>query len=101
MPTYYPDTCFCHAIYTIVEDDMVGELVEPCQYHTNFQEALDFNRLKNLSIGSIQEIIDMTDKTIEWTSENNQITLTLFGFSESDLENVYALGLSVNIIEGS
>lgn len=100
MPTWYSDVCNCHSIYTIVNDEMIGELVEPCSFHKNFQETLNTNRLKNTSINTIQELIDMTDKSISFSFDNGELTLHLFNFTESDIEIINQLNLAVNISEG-
>lgn len=101
MLTWQSDLCFCKSNYRIENDDMVGELTEPCAYHTTFENTLVDNRLKNTSINAIQEIIDMTDKSINFSFdyETGQITLHLHNFTEEDITNVSNLGLLVNIVE--
>ena len=100
MPTWYSDVCNCHSIYTIVNDEMIGELVEPCSFHKNFQETLNTNRLKNTSINTIQELVDMTEKYITFDFSSGELKLTLYGFTESDMEIINQLNLAVNISEG-
>ena len=101
MPFWTSDLCSCKSEYHIENDDMVGELTVPCTYHTEFENTLADNRLKNTSYNAIQEIVDMTDKSINFSFdfESGQITLHLHNFTETDLNNVNNLGLAVNIVE--
>jgi len=99
MPTYRPDTCSCVSIYTIVNEEMIGELTESCGLHANFDSMIAFNRLKNNSINAISDLFDMTDKQIDWSVEGDQINLTLYNFSPAEMEIVFALNLNTNIIE--
>jgi len=97
MPTWTSDVCGCKSVYSLVEDEMVGDLIEPCQYHSNFQDALNTNRLKNESINTINELFDMTDKEVGFSFNNGELSLTLYNFSELDIEYINQLNLNINI----
>lgn len=105
MPSWTSDLCGCKSIfYMNNETETIGELISPCPYHSNFNDCLNDNKYKNTIINNISEIIDMTDKEIYATIDNEGININLINFSENDLENVYALNytnVNYNIIESN
>jgi len=94
------DVCNCRCNYEIVDDIVTGTIIEPCQYHTTFEDTLNTNRLKNESINAISELFDMTEKEIGFSFNNGELSLTLYNFNPSQMEIVYALNLNINILEG-
>jgi len=100
MILWNPDTCACRCNYEIVDDIVTGTIIEPCQYHTTFEDTLNTNRLKNESINAINELFDMTEKEIGFSFNNGELSLTLYNFNELDIEYINQLNLNVNILEG-
>lgn len=97
MPKYLPDTCECQAEFNIIDSVTTGFLIQSCGVHVDFDSMISFNRLKNNSINTISELFNMENKEITWNSNNGEITLTLIGFSESEIELIYSLNLNINI----
>ena len=100
MPKYLPDTCSCSAEFTTIDNVTTGVLIQSCGLHADFDSMIAFNRLKNNSINTINELFDMTDKQIDWSVEGDQINLTLYNFSPSEMEIIYSLNLNIVILEG-
>lgn len=102
MINWISDVCNCRSTYEVVEGEATGELIEPCSYHTTFEDTLNTNRLKNTCINTINELINTSNKEIgfSFNYETGEITLTLYNFTEEELEIVYSLNLEVNIEVG-
>jgi hypothetical protein len=99
MAIWISDLCNCKSEFTINNGITTGTLLEHCSFHTNFEDTISDNRLKNTCINTINELINTENKEIasSFNYETGVITLTLIGFTEEELEIVYSLNLSVNI----
>lgn len=88
MPTFKPDTCNCLSIFTIVDDEMIGELVTACEHHANFNSMIADNRKKNIFLGNIENLFEPNDdKYITFSfDENHELIFIPHGYTEEEID---------------